>query len=124
MREEAIRAALPRNGARITRRARMPLSRGVIETVRALGAFAATMPAFEFLMLTVYRSGEVKEDEAKDALASQHEIAGSDQRPRGSGHRLQLSTTERLRRYSFATREYRPNADVMFTPLQSSTTQN
>ena len=59
---EAIGAALPKNGVRPRHLAALPYTEvaGAIETVRGSGAYPATVLAFEFLVLTACRSGEVR----------------------------------------------------------------
>ena len=59
---EAIGAALPRNGVRPRHHPALPHAEvaGAIETVRMSGAYPATVLAFEFLVLTACRSGEVR----------------------------------------------------------------
>ena len=59
---EAIGAALPKNGVRPQHLAALPYAEvaGAIEQVRGSGAYPATVLAFEFLVLTACRSGEVR----------------------------------------------------------------
>ena len=59
---EAIGAALPRNDVRPRHHPALPYAEvaGAIETVRESGAYPATVLAFEFLVLTACRSGEVR----------------------------------------------------------------
>ena len=59
---EAIGAALPRNGVRRRHHRALPYAEvaGAIATVRAFGAYPATVLAFEFLVLTACRSGGVR----------------------------------------------------------------
>ena len=59
---EAIGAALPKNGVRPQHLAAVPYAEvaGALEQVRGSGAYRATVLAFEFLVLTAYRSGEVR----------------------------------------------------------------
>jgi len=59
---EAIAAALPRGGARKQHQRALPYAEvaAAIETVRASAAYRATALAFEFLVLTAARSGEVR----------------------------------------------------------------
>ena len=59
---EAIGAALPRNGVRPRHHPALPYANvgGAIKTVRMSGAYPATVLAFEFLVLTACRSGEVR----------------------------------------------------------------
>ena len=59
---DAIGAALPKNGVRPQHHRALPYAEvgEAIETVRASGAYPATVLAFEFLVLTACRSGEVR----------------------------------------------------------------
>ena len=59
---EAIRAALPKNGFGPRHHRALPFAEvgGAIEMVRGSGAYPATVLAFEFLVLTACRSGEVR----------------------------------------------------------------
>ena len=59
---EATGAALPRNGVRSRHHPALRYAKvgGAIETVRMSGAYPATVLAFEFLVLTACRSGEVR----------------------------------------------------------------
>ena len=59
---EAIGAALPKNGVRPQHLAALPYVEvsAAIETVRASGAYHAIILAFEFLVLTACRGGEVR----------------------------------------------------------------
>ena len=59
---EAIGAALPRNGVRPRHHPALPYAEvaGAIQTVRTSGACPATVLAFEFLVLTACRGGEVR----------------------------------------------------------------
>ena len=59
---EAIGAALPKNGFRPQHHRALPYAEvgEAIQTVRASGAYPATALAFEFLVLTACRSGEVR----------------------------------------------------------------
>ncbi|MXW36983.1 MAG: tyrosine-type recombinase/integrase [Acidobacteria bacterium] len=59
---EAIGAALPKNGFRPQHHRALPYADvgAAIETVRGSGAYPATKLAFEFLVLTACRSGEVR----------------------------------------------------------------
>ena len=59
---EAIGAALPKNGVRPQHLAALPYAEvaGALEQVRRSGAYPATVLAFEFLVLTACRSGEVR----------------------------------------------------------------
>ena len=59
---EAIGAALPKTGGRTRHQPALPYPevRGAIERVRRSRAYPSTMLAFEFLVLTACRSGEVR----------------------------------------------------------------
>ena len=59
---DAIGAALPNNGVRLRHHPALPYAEvsGAIGTVRRSGAYPATALAFEFLVLTACRSGEVR----------------------------------------------------------------
>jgi len=59
---EAIGAALPRNGVPRRRHRALPYAEvaGAVEAVRRSGAYPGTVLAFEFLVLTASRSGEVR----------------------------------------------------------------
>ena len=59
---DAIAAALPQNGHRRKHHRALPYAAvgGALATVRASGAWAGTKAAFEFLVLTAARSGEVR----------------------------------------------------------------
>ncbi len=59
---EAIGAALPKNGFRPQHLAALPYAEvaGALEQVRGSGAYPGTVLAFEFLVLTACRSGEVR----------------------------------------------------------------
>ena len=59
---EAIGAALPRNAVQVRHLPALPYAAvaHAIETVRGSGAYPATVLAFEFLVLTACRSGEVR----------------------------------------------------------------
>ena len=91
---EAIGAALPRNGVRPRHHPALPYVgvAGAIETVRASEAYPATVLAFEFLVLTACRSGEVR-----GALWKEMDLAGREWRipaermKTGRGHRVPLS---------------------------------
>ena len=91
---EAIGAALPRNGVRRRHHPALPYAEvaGAIATVRASGAYPATVLAFEFLVLTACRSGEVR-----GALWNEMDLAGREWRipgermKTGREHRVPLS---------------------------------
>ena len=59
---DAIGAALPKTGVRTRHQPALPYTevRGAMERVRALRAYPTTVLAFEFLVLTACRSGEVR----------------------------------------------------------------
>ena len=59
---DAIGAALPKNGFRPQHHQALPYAEvgDAIEQVRGSGAYPATVLAFEFLVLTAWRSGEVR----------------------------------------------------------------
>ena len=59
---EAIGAALPKNGVPRRRHRALPYAEvaGAVDTVRRSGAYPGTVLAFEFLVLTASRSGEVR----------------------------------------------------------------
>ena len=92
---EAIGAALPRNGVRPRHHPALPYAEvaGAIETVRASDAYPATVLAFEFLVLTACRSGEVR-----GALWNEMDLAGREWRipgermKTGREHRVPLSS--------------------------------
>ena len=74
---EAIGAALPKNGVRPQHLAALPYAEvaGAIKTVRTSGGYPATVLAFEFLVLTACRSGEVR-----GALWKEMNLAGREWR--------------------------------------------
>ena len=59
---DAISAALPKTGARIEHRKALPHAEvgAALERIRASGAYQGLVLAFEFLVLTAARSGEVR----------------------------------------------------------------
>ena len=72
---DAISAALPRNNVRRQHQKALPHAQvaGALARVRSSGAHRATALAFEFLVLTACRSGEVRSaqwDEVDDAAAT------------------------------------------------------
>ena len=91
---EAIGAALPHNGVRPRHHPALPYAKvgGAIETVRMSGAYPATVLAFEFLVLTACRSGEVR-----GALWKEMDLEGREWRipaermKTGREHRVPLS---------------------------------
>ena len=88
------RRALPKNGFRPQHHRALPYAEvgETIQTVRASGAYAATALAFEFLVLTACRSGEVR-----GALWKEIDIEGREWRipaermKTGREHRVPLS---------------------------------
>ena len=74
---DAIGAALPHNGVRPRHHPALPYAEvgEAIETVRTSGAYRATALAFEFLVLTACRSGEVR-----GALWKEMDLAGREWR--------------------------------------------
>ena len=92
---EAIGAALPHNGVRPRHHPALPYAEvaGAIGTVRASGADSATVLAFEFLVLTACRSGEVR-----GARWQEMDLAGREWRippermKTGREHRVPLSS--------------------------------
>ena len=88
----ALDAALPRNGGNAQHHRALPHSEvaAAIATVRASGAYRATVLAFEFLVLTAARSGEVRLatwDEVEDEIWT---VPGSRAKT-GREHRVPLS---------------------------------
>ena len=92
---EAIGAALPQNGVRPQHHRALPYTEvgEAIETVRASGAYPATVLVFEFLVLTACRSGEVR-----GALSEEIDLEGREWRipparmKTNREHRVPLST--------------------------------
>ena len=92
---EAIGAALPKNGVRPRHLPALPYGEvaGAIEQVRGSGAYPATVLAFEFLVLTACRSGEVR-----GALWEEMDLEGREWRippermKTNREHRVPLST--------------------------------
>ena len=91
---EAIGAALPKNGVRAQHLAALPYAEvaGAIKTVRGSGAHPATVLAFEFLVLTACRSGEVRGAlwEEMDLEAREWRIP-AERMKTGREHRVPLS---------------------------------
>ena len=91
---EAIGAALPKNHIQPRHHPALPYAEvaGAIENVRGSGAYPATALAFEFLVLTACRSGEVR-----GALWKEMDLAGREWRippermKAGREHRVPLS---------------------------------
>ena len=92
---DAIGAALPRNGVRVQHRRALPYAEvaGAIATVRVSGAYPTTVLAFEFLVLTACRSGEVRGArwEEVDLQAREWRIP-PERMKTGREHRVPLST--------------------------------
>ena len=91
---EAIGAALPKNGVPRRRHRALPYAEvaGAIATVRRSGAYPGTVLAFEFLVLTASRSGEVR-----GAVWDEMDLAGRvwhippERMKAGREHRVPLS---------------------------------
>ena len=91
---EAIGAALPRNGARPRHHPALPYAKvgEAIETVRMSGAYPATVLAFDFLVLTACRSGEVRGALWKEMdLAAREWRIPAERMKTGREHRVPLS---------------------------------
>jgi len=92
---DAIGAALPRNGVRVQHRRALPYAEvaGAIAAVRGSGAYPMTVLAFEFLVLTACRSGEVRGArwEEMDLEAREWRIP-AERMKTGREHRVPLST--------------------------------
>ena len=92
---EAIGAALPKNGVRPQHLPALPYAEvaGAIEAVRSSGAYPGTVLAFEFLVSTACRSGEVR-----GARWDEMDLEGREWRipaermKTGREHRVPLST--------------------------------
>ena len=106
---EAIGAALPKNGVPAQHLAALPYAEvaGALERVRGSGAHPATVLAFEFLVLTACRSGEVRGAQWKeiDLEAREWRIPAERMKTRRE-HRVPLST-----RALAVLREARASAD-------------
>ena len=92
---EAIGAALPRNGVRPRHHPALPYAKvaGAIEAVRRSGAYPATVLAFEFLVLTACRSGEVRGAQWKEMdLAGREWRIPPERMKTDREHRVPLST--------------------------------
>ena len=92
---EAIGAALPKNGVRPQHLAALPYAEvaGALEQVRGSGAYPATVLAFEFLVLTACRSGEVRGAQWKEIDLQAREWRIPPERMKtGREHRVPLST--------------------------------
>ena len=91
---DAIGAALPHNGVRRRHHRALPYAEvaGAIAKVRASGAYPATVLAFEFLVLTACRSGEVRGARWKemDLAGREWRIPGARMKT-GREHRVPLS---------------------------------
>lgn len=98
----AIGAALPRNGKRTDHHRALPFDQvaGAVATIRGSGAYRATVLAFEFLVLTAARSGEVRGArwEEIDIEAASWTVP-ADRTKTGAEHRIPLAerTVEALR---------------------------
>ncbi len=91
---EAIGAALPRNGVRPRHHRALPYAEvaGAIGAVRASGADPATVLAFEFLVLTACRSGEVRGAQWQEMdLAGREWRIPPERMKTGREHRVPLS---------------------------------
>ncbi len=92
---EAIGAALPRNGVRPRHHPALPYAEvaGTIEVARASGAYPPTVLAFEFLVLTACRSGEVRGAQWKEMdLAGREWRIPPERMKTDREHRVPLST--------------------------------
>ena len=92
---EAIGAALPRNGVRPQHLAALPYSEvaGALEQVRGSSAYSGTVLAFEFLVLTACRSGEVRGARGEEMDLEGREWRIPPERMKtGREHRVPLST--------------------------------
>ncbi|MCY4628330.1 MAG: site-specific integrase, partial [Acidobacteria bacterium] len=92
---EAIGAALPMNGVRPQHLAALPYAEvaGALEQVRGSGAYPATLLAFQFLVLTACRSGEVRGARWKEIDLRAREWRIPPERMKtGREHRVPLST--------------------------------
>ncbi len=92
---DAIGAALPKNGVRPRHHRALPYAEvaGAIEVVRASGAYPATVLAFEFLVLTACRNGEVRGARWKEMdLAGREWRIPPERMKTGREHRIPLST--------------------------------
>ncbi len=91
---EAIGAALPKNGVRPQHLAALPYAEvaGALAQVRGSGAYRATVLAFEFLVLTACRSGEVRGARWKEMdLAGREWRIPAKRMKTGREHRVPLS---------------------------------
>ena len=92
---DAIGAALPKTGVRTRHQPALPYPevRGAMERVRASRAYPSTVLAFEFLVLTACRSGEVRGArwEEMDLEAREWRIP-PERMKTNRGHRVPLST--------------------------------
>ena len=92
---DALSAALPKNGVRIEHRKALPHADvgAALEKVRESGAYPGLVLAFEFLVLTAARSGEVRAArwEEIDTDAAVWTIPGERMKT-GREHRVPLST--------------------------------
>jgi len=91
---EAIGAALPKNGFRPRHLPALPYAEvaGALEQVRGSGAYPATVLAFEFLVLTACRSGEVRGARWKEMdLEAREWRIPAERMKTGREHRVPLS---------------------------------
>ena len=92
---DAIGAALPRNGVRRRHHRALPYAEvaGAIATVRRSGAYPVTVLAFEFLVLTACRSGEVRGARWQEVdLAGREWRIPPERMKTGREHRVPLSS--------------------------------
>ena len=124
---EALVAALPKNGARKAHHAAIPHSevREALARIRASSGRLVTKLAFEFLVLTAVRSGEVRlarweEIDVENGMWTVPATHTKD----GKVHRIPLST--RALEILALARDHSPHSDLVFpsragTPLSDST---
>ncbi|MDE0474517.1 MAG: site-specific integrase, partial [Gammaproteobacteria bacterium] len=92
---EAIGAALPKNGVQVHHLPALPYVEvaGALAQVRDSGAYPATVLAFEFLVLTACRSGEVRGARWKEIdLDTREWRIPAERMKTGREHRVPLST--------------------------------
>ncbi len=112
---DAIGAALPKNGVRPRHHPALPYAEvaGAIEVVRACGAYPATVLAFEFLVLTACRSGEVRGAQWKEMdLAGREWRIPPERMKTDREHRVPLST--RALAVLRETREFADGSGLVF----------